>query len=61
MKDWLIKKLGGYTQDHMDYIEDENEDLRWELAKAEKTIEELASLVPAPVVPKKRGRPRKIV
>lgn len=41
MKNWLIKKLGGYTSAEYDWYKAEAENLRVELASANQQIEKL--------------------
>lgn len=61
MKSWLIKKLGGYTVwEYQSVVDDCTATFR-EMTRRGDTILELQALIPVPTVPKKRGRPRKIV
>ena len=59
MRDWIIHLFGGitYLEAH-EWAMDDTEDLKREIDRCERTIEELSSLVPAPKKP--RGRPRKV-
>lgn len=41
MKNWLIHKLGGYTASEYDWYKAESENLRFELASANREIESL--------------------
>jgi len=60
MRDWLIKKLGGYTRnEYRELSVDQHETYKVAVSRGE-TIRELQALIPvSAVTPKKRGRPRK--
>lgn len=61
MRDWLIKKLGGYTEDEWRQLMDSKVTVLKINVDLQRTIRELQALVPVSAVlpKKKRGRPRK--